>query len=197
MDLNSCKQTPSEVLISGDTVFHKVISPVIILSFALILIGASLFAGDQIAWIQRFFMAGAGLGISVFSLALFATIHFQLKDVWISDRGLRVSSFRRETVVPYTAVESITETILRLHWDPGFVIVRLNEATPFGLQFTFVPKNAEIVWGWPAVAAEDDTVRLLRARVAAALGPKNRLNFADLERSIMADDELDRPFQET
>lgn len=133
-----------------------------------------------------------GLVVMTSGVPYFVLYHFPLKQVWLGEKGLRISNCRSQVLVPYAAVESINQ----MTWvNMRYVIVTLATDTIFGNRFTFVPKEQKMPW--PLSSGEDDCVIDLRRRIKAAggsgLDEKTPATSVRPARSIMADDELDDP----
>ena len=101
----------------------------------------------------------------------FVRYHLPLKKVWIVDGGLRVSNYRKETILPFGAIESVTQK-----WEINlrYIIVQLREDSIFGRRFTFLPARPKKAW--PMGSGEDSIVLELRKLIKS-----NRSNEVSLE----------------
>ena len=89
------------------------------------------------------------------SLAVLLAFVVPLKRVALTPDGLRISNYRREITVPFSAIARV-----RQNWLPTFrlVTVDLSSATPLGRRVIFMPAGAGRVAFWRAAYWQQDPV---------------------------------------
>ncbi len=123
-------------------------------------------------WIAAFGIAalaaaGASAGRSLpllvvpfaFAAVVFTWLAGRLKKVTATDRGLVVSNYRRELLVPYEQIASVRES--RYHGARP-ITVELRSTTPLGKRLVLVPYASLVVGG------DHPAAILLRERAEAA-----------------------------
>jgi hypothetical protein len=78
-----------------------------------------------------------------------------LKRVRLRADGLSVSNYRREILIPFSAIERVTQNVLI---SGRHVTIHLRFETPFGRRITFMPAGLGKLVFWK----EDDVVKELR-----------------------------------
>jgi hypothetical protein len=99
------------------------------------------------------------------ALCLWAGWSFlRLKRIAYTDTELHVSNFRRQIVVPLSAVASVGRTVIGLN----AIVIQLAQDTEFGSRLTFIPKRMfhPLVWTHPIVDRLRDLVAAAKGRAA-------------------------------
>jgi hypothetical protein len=99
------------------------------------------------------------VGLWVFGAALVIRLGFPLKKVTATDRGLLVSNYRREVLVPYDQIAGVRENKF-MNIRP--ITVELRSAGELGRRFVFMPFRAFVVF------ADHPAATALRQRAEAA-----------------------------